>query len=121
MTPKEGLPTPTEKDDEAWGKIVDHLISEFFEEEEGKAIFLTRCAESAQEALAEGEKRRAALEEIAQAARNHPEHRDGGLCELCGRLATLDALTPTEEKKNSGANDSVEAPRTDEKLSIHGL
>jgi len=59
---KQRLLTPTEKDEDAWAKIVDHLISEFFEEEEGKTIFLTRCAESAQEALAEGEKRRAALE-----------------------------------------------------------
>lgn len=47
--------TPTEKDDEAWDKIISEVL--FDNSEEGKVIFLTRCAESAQEALAEGEKR----------------------------------------------------------------
>lgn len=64
--PKEGPPTmtPPEKDDHAWNRIVTLIVAGFFEM--AKTIFLTRCAESAQEALAEGETRGAALEELFQ-------------------------------------------------------
>lgn len=60
-----------EKDDKAWEKIGD--LMELQEFEEAKATFMTRCAESAQEALAEGAELREALEGCYQTTKEWVE------------------------------------------------
>ncbi len=81
------------------------------------------------EALELAEERRTALEQVfgevkahGHACGDYIEASPNGVdhwCRVCEAIAKFDALTPT--KKNSGVDTSVEAPRTDSKLGIHGL
>lgn len=110
MTPgKEGPPTFVDKDEQAWKKIVEEMDSGSIVE--AKAIFLTRCAESAKEALEPSEKRRAALEEVAEAVAE--VHKDHGpmiykFCEFSGAklrlvraMGNLSILTPALQNKEA--------------------